>query len=355
MSGAISNSLSLVPNRVYGADRLSAQNNALTAEASTGIVADSFSGLGDQAYTAVNLEPQITALGAWRSNLAQSQTKLATTQSALSSIGAIATNLQTSLVSLVSLNTPASIAIASNAARQELTQLTSLLNTRSADTYVFAGTASDQPPVSGGDLAATGLVSGIISAVSAVGTAGAAATQAATLGLASDNSPGNSVFSAQLSAPAPHAASLAPSLQIGQGEVIANGIVATQGGPATAQSTGSPIRDLITALATVAGLSGADPNSAGFRQLVSDATNQLQDVNQGIQGLIAHVGETQVNVTTQSSSLADASDALQAQLGAIMNADPAVVRTQQVAVQNQLTASYSLIADMKTLTLAQYL
>ena len=49
------------------------------------------------------------------------------------------------------------------------------------------------------------------------------------------------------------------------------------------------------------------------------------------------------------------SDALQSQLGAAKDSDPTTTRTQQVAVQNQLTASYTLIADMKSLNLAQYL
>ncbi len=355
MSISISNSLSIMPNLLYGVDQLSAQNNVLTAEESTNVAADSFSGLGDQTYSALNLEPQITALGAWQTNLTQSQTKLATTQSALGSINTIAANLQNSLTSLASLNSPSGITAASSTAKRELTQLTSLLNTQSGNTYVFAGTASDQPPVSSTDLASTSMVSSIMSAVAGVGASGAAATEAATLALASDNSAGNSVFSSQLSTSAPLAAGLVPQVQVGQSDVIANGVVATQGGPATAQSTGSPIRDLISALATVAGLSGADPTSAGFTRLVSDTANQMQGVSAGIQGLIATVGETQANVTTQGTSLSDARAALQAQLNTIMDTDQATVRSQQLAVQNQLTASYSLISDMKTLTLAQYL
>ena len=354
MSATISNSLGAIPNLLRGVDRLSAQNDALTAEESTGVVSDSFAGLGDQAEQAINLQPQITAIASWQTNLAQTQTKLSVTQSGLSSISSIASSLQTSLLGLSGTSSTSTIAAVSAGARQQLTQLTSLLNTQVGGSYVFAGTASDQPPVSS-DLASSSLVSSIISSVASVGTAGADATEAATLASAADNTPGTSVFSAQLSTSASAAAGLAPVLQVGQSDTIRSGIVATQGGAATAQSTGSPIRDLIRALATVAGLSGADPTSAGFTQLLSDTSAQLQTIGAGIQGLVSTVGQTQASATAQSGTLSNVSDALQSQLGNILNADPASVRTQQVAVQNQLTASYTLIADLKTLNLAQYL
>ena len=355
MSGAISSTLGLMPNLLRGIDSLSTRNEALTAEESSGIVSNSFAGLGAQTYTALSLQPQITATAAWQTNLSESQTKLSATQTALTSISSIASNLQTSLLSLTATSSQSTVAGVSAQAKQELTELGALLNTQSGASYVFAGTASDQPPVSSNDLATTGLVSSIISTVASVGTTGAAATEGAAVAAASDNSPAGSVFSAQLSTSAVLAQGSVPQLQIGLSETISNGIVATQGGAATAQSTGSPIRDLITALATAAGLAGADQSSAGFTQLVSDTASQMTNIGQGIQGLIAQVGQTQATVTDQSSALSDVTTALQAQLGNIMNADEATVASQQAATQTQLTASYTLIADMKTLSLAQYI
>ena len=355
MSGAISSTLGLMPGLLRGIDSLSAQNTALVAEESSGVVSDSFAGLGAQTYNALSLEPQITATAALQTNLSESQTKLSATQTALTSISSIASDLQTSLLSLTATSSQSTIAGVSAAAKQQLTELGALLNTQSGANYVFAGTASDQPPVSSNDLATTGLVSSIVSTVASVGTTGAAATEAAALATASDNSPAGSVFSAQLSTSAVLAQGSVPQLQIGPGETISNGMVATQGGAPTAQSTGSPIRDLITALATAAGLAGADPSSAGFKQLVTDTASQMAGIGQGIQGLITQVGQTQTTVTTQSSTLSDVTTALQTQLGTIMNVDEATVASQQAATQTQLTASYTLIADMKTLSLAQYI
>lgn len=356
MSGAIGDGFGMIPLVMRNIDQLNAQNNVLTAEESTGATSESFSGLGDQAYEAISLEPQISAIGAWQDNVTQVQTRLSVSQTALSSISSIAASLQSSLIGLGSTSSAASIAAISDSAKQALTQLTSLLNTQDGNSYVFAGTASDQAPVTSDDLASSGLVSSIMKAVAEVGETGAAATESATLASASDNSAAGSVFSSQLSTSPLDAAGMVSQVQVGPGgATIASGIVATQGGAAGAQSTGSPIRDLIRALATTAGLSGADSTSSGFSRLVSDTVAQMQSISTGIGSLVSQVGEAQSSAAAQGSNLADLSSALQSQLGTIMGADQATVRTQQVAVQNQLTASYTLIADMKALTLAQYL
>ena len=354
MSGPISSNFGNMQAVLRGIDTLNARNDILTAQTSTGVLSSSYAGLGDEADAAISLEPQITATNAWQTNLTQMQTKFSATQNALSGITAIATSLQNSLLSLQATSSPSTVALASNTARQQLTQLTSLLNTQSGDNYVFAGTASDQPPASS-DLASSGMVSSIISAVVQVGTVGASATEAATLAAASDNSAAGSVFSAQLSVPATVASALVPQVQVGLNMTLASGIVATQGGAASGQSTGSPIRDLIRGLATVAGLSGAAASSAGLQSLLSDMSAQMPSLMQGLAGLTACVGTLQDTATSQSGSLSDINAALQGQLNAAKGSDPATTRTQQIAVQNQLTASYTLIADMKTLTLAQYI
>ena len=355
MSGAISNGSGIMPTLMRNVDKLNATNNALAAALSSGVTSDSFAGLGDQAYAAISLEPQISATTAWQTNVTVAQTKLSATQTALTGISAIATSLQASLLSLQTTSSAGTIAAVSSAAKQQLTALTALLNTKNGDSYVFAGTGSDQAPVTTSDLATSSLVSGIIGAVATVGTVGATATESATLASASDNTPTGSVFSTQLSVAAAAATTLVPQIQVGQSESIATGIVATQGAAASTVSTGSAIRDLIRSLATVAGLSGADSSSAGYQSLIADNSSQMSGITQSLAGLTASVGVLQQNASSRSSSLSDVSQALTSQLDAAKGDDPATTRTLQIAVQNQLTASYTLIADMKTLNLAQYI
>lgn len=355
MSDAISSGFGMMPTLLRGVGKLSAQNDALTAQMTSGVKSDSYAGLGDQAYEAISLEPQISATNSWQTNLAQIQTNLSATQTALSSINTIASSLQATLLSLKTLSSASSIFTASDSAKQQLTQLTALLNTKSGDSYVFAGTASDQPPVTSPDLASSSLVTSIMTAVSQVGALGAPATEALTMASAVDNSAAGSVFSAQLSVSAVAASTFIPQVQVGRGDSIATGIVVTEGSVATGQSTGSPIRDLIRALATVAGLSGADSSKPDFQSLLTDTSSQLNTATEGLIGFTASVGLLQVNATSRSSAMSDTNVALRSQLDAVKGSDPVTTRTQQIAVQNQLTASYNLIADMKTLNLAQYI
>jgi flagellar hook-associated protein 3 FlgL len=355
MSGAIGNGFGIMPTLMRSIDQLSSQNAALTQETSSGVVSGDYAGLGDQARLAISLEPQITATNAWQTNITQAQTKLSATQTALTSIGSIATNLQTTLVSLQGTPSATEIATASSTALQQLTQLTSLLNTQTGNGYVFASTASHDPPVVTSDLSTSSLVQSIMNSVASVGTTGATATESATLNAAGDNTPGASVFSAQLSVPATSASALVPQVQIGSGLNIATGVVATQGGASGSQSTGSPIRDLIRGLATVAGLSSADSSSPAFQTLVSDTYSEMQGTTQDLTAMAASVGQLQDTVTTQSGVLSNTSDALQSQLSAAKDSDPATLSVQMAQIQNQLTASYTLIADMKNMTLAQYL
>jgi len=355
MSATISGSSGLMPTLLRNVDQLSAQNNQLTEQISTGLVSTDYAGLGADAYQAISLDPQISQLGAWQTNITQAQVKLSATQSAMTGINSIATSLQTSLLTLQSSSSAGTIATMSQQALQQLTQLTSLLNTSTGSSYVFAGTASDQAPVPSSDLASSSVVSGIISAVAQVGTNGAAATESTTLSIASGASAAGSIFSSQLSVSPASAATLVPQVQIGSGDMLASGLVASQGTAASASSTGSPIADLIRGLATVAGLSQAGPSSAGYQTLVSDTLTQVGSAVQGLQTMTSQVGAMQDQATSQSSLLSDTTDALQSQLTNITGSDLATVRTQQVAVQNQLTASYTLISDMRTMNLAQYL
>ena len=133
------------------------------------------------------------------------------------------------------------------------------------------------------------------------------------------------------------------------------GLVATAGGAATSTSTGSSIRDLMRALATVGSLDQADPTSAGFTTLVNDTSSDMVGISASLTTSVAALGQTQDRLTSQASDLSLTSDALTQQLGSIKDSDPALLSTQLTDTQNQLQASYSLIADMKGMTLAAYL
>lgn len=337
-------------------DRLSAQNADLQGQLSSGVLSDSYAGLGDQRFLALDLEPSISEAAAWQGNITDAQTTLSVTQSAMTTISSIANKLQTSLTSLVDDKSSSNVDLAASEARQSLTQLASLLNTKNGSQYVFAGASSDTAPVTDASaITSSSFFETIAAAVSSVGSNGAAATEATTLSAASDDDSGQTVFSAALSTDPVSAAALGRNVTVGAEDHVTIGFVATQGQAASGMSTGSSIRDLMRALAVTGSLDQADSSSVGFTTLVSDTSGQMSDISSGLVTAAAAVGETQAQLTSQGSSLSDVSDALTKQLGLVRDSDPALLSTQITATQNQLQASYSLIADMKGMSLAAYI
>ena len=337
-------------------DQLNAQEAALQGELSSGVLSDSYAGLGDQRYQALNLQPQITAVGAWQQNVTSAQNTLSVTQTAMSSITAITTALQTSLTSLRGNQSAVAISAAAVEARSSLNELGSLLNTRDGSQYVFGGTASGTAPVMDpSNITSSAFFQTISASVTSVGTTGAAAVETATVAAASDNAPTRSPFSPALSVDASAATSLAHTVTVGEQDHVTVGFVATEGTAPTATYTGSSIRDVMRALAVVGSLDQADASSTGFSTLVGDTATQVGSINSSLTDTVARLGQTQALLTSQSNMLDSVSDALKSQLGAVKNSDAATLSTEINATQNQLTASYTLIADMKGMSLAAYL
>ena len=113
-------------------------------------------------------------------------------------------------------------------------------------------------------------------AVADLGTNGASATAAATLAIAASNATGTSPFSAHLSQPATALASpvaeTGPDLRVRVGlTASANGVAVSQG----TSTTGSHMRDLMRALATVGSLSSTQADDPELAGLVADIRDSL--------------------------------------------------------------------------------
>ena len=337
-------------------DQLNTQNTLLQEELSSRVLSDSYAGLGDQRYQALDLQPQITKVAAWQQNVSSAQNTLSITQTAMSSITSIATALQTSLTSLQGNQSATNISAAAAEARSSLNELGSLLNTKDGSRYVFGGTASDAAPVTDpSNITSSALFQSISASVASVATTGAASVEAATVAGASGETATQSGFSPALSIDGTAATSLVHTVTVGEQDHVAVGFVATEGTVPTATSTGSSIRDLMRALAVVGSLDQASPTSAGFSTLVNDTATQVGTINSSLTDTVAHLGQTQAQLSSQSDMLGSVSDALTTQLGTVKNSDAATLSAQINATQNQLTASYTLIADMKGMSLAAYI
>jgi flagellar hook-associated protein 3 FlgL len=343
----------------------------LTNQASSGLVGNSYAGLGAGAPVSLNLRPQIATLQAWQSNVDAATGRMSVAQSAMTQIQSIASNFYAQLDNVGGVNASAVDGIAASA-RDALSQVASLLDTQDGGVYVFAGQDTANPPVPDpaniANMAAypTGYFAQINAAVSGLAPPGSAALSAnATFAVAVSNTAGTSPFSTYLSQPG--ATLQLPTVQVGQNRseqvgllASANSLTPASVAPATlvggpSATTGSYMRDVLRALATIGSLSSTQVNVNGFQDLVQDTRISLSGAITGMAQDAGVLGNVQSSLTATQSSLADTQTALTGQVSAVEDVDMASTLSQLSLVQTQMQASYQLISGMSGLSLVKFL
>ena len=123
-----------------------AQSNTLIEQASSGLVSQSYAGLGDGATVALNLNPQLNDLQTWQTNIGQAAGVMQVTQTAMTQIQSIAATFFADTNNLNGVNASEVDSIAANA-RSALQQVAGLLDTQDGSSYVFAGQDTAKMPV----------------------------------------------------------------------------------------------------------------------------------------------------------------------------------------------------------------
>jgi flagellar hook-associated protein 3 FlgL len=333
----------------------------LTSQASSGYVSNTYAGLGAGAAVSLDLSPQIASLQTWQNNIDAASGRMQVTQTAMTQIQQIASNLATQIDTLNTVS-PSGIDTIAAQARSALTELGSLLDTQNGNDYVFAGQDTANPPVPNPDSLADpttgGFYAQIAAAVAGLGTNGAAATTAATLAIAGSNVAGTSPFSAGLSQPAATLLTQVPVVQVGPGQTASVGLlasantVAVSGGSST---TGSYMRDLMRSLATIGSLSSSQASDTGFQALVQDTRTSLNGAITAMAADAGALGETQSRLTAAQTGLGDVRTALTGQVSSVQDTDMAATLSSLTQVQTQLQASYQMLASLSGLSLAKFL
>jgi flagellar hook-associated protein 3 FlgL len=327
----------------------------LAGQASSGMVGQTYAELGGGAATSLDLRPGIESLRGWQANIDSADMRTQVTQSAMSGIQDIASRFLAKLNDLNGINTAGIDSVAADA-RAALAQVGELLNSKVGGAYVFAGIDSGNPPVPNPDAITTsGFFTQIQAAVAGLAGNGAAATTAATLAVATDNTAGVSPFSPYLSQPA--AALEVPVVHAGQSRDVKIGLLASANTSvaSTGAGTGSYMRDVMRALATLGSLSSAQANDPGFSALVQDTRASLTGAIQTMAADVGVLGDTQTALSDIKTTLEDAETALTSRLSAAENVDMARTLSDLSQVQTQLQASYQLIVGLNSLTLTKFL
>ncbi|HTI83306.1 MAG TPA: flagellin [Acetobacteraceae bacterium] len=340
----------------------------LTNQASSGLIGNTYAGLGSGAATSLDLRPQIANLQTWQNNVDAATGRISTTQSALGSIESIAANFYAQLNNLEGVDSSEIDSIAANA-RDALQQVAGLLNTQYGGVYVFAGQDSGNPPVPNSDnILNSGFYTQINNAVTGLAANGAANTANATFAVAVSNAAGTSPFSSFLSRPYATVQAELPSVQVGQFHqettgipASANGLIPTSppgattivGGPVS--STGSYMRDVLRSLATIGSLTSSQANVQGFQQLVQDTRVSMIGAITALNEDSGVLGNVQSSINATQTQLSDTQTALTTQVSSAEDVDMASTLSQIALVQTQMQASYQLIAGMSGLSLVKFL
>lgn len=357
MSGAIGQTeYGLLRQLVSGSAGIRQHLNTLTRQASDGLIADNYAGLGNGAPVSLNLRPQIAALQTQQSNIDAATARLGVTQTAMTQLQSIAATALANLNKLNGLN-PGELDSVAAHARAALTQTANLLDTQDGNGYVFGGEDTLNPPIPNPDtIGSSGFATQIAAAVAGLSASGGAATAASTLAIASSDATGITPFSPYLSQPA--ASVQAPALQTGGGQIQQVGLLANANSTVVSNgtsTTGSYMRDLMRALATIGSLSSAQVNDPNFATLIQDTRTSLTGAVSAMAADTGALGNTQARLTAMQTSLSHTQTTLTAQAAGAENVDMAATLSALTQTQTQLQVSYQLIASLGALSLAKYL
>ena len=362
MSGAISSNYALAPSSygmlgelVQGASTVQTQLDALAQQASTGNISQTYSGLGANALTDLNLNTEIAQNNTYVANITSANTTIGITQTVMNQLSKIASGISAQLDNI----TGTSISTLAEQAQNDLQQVANLLNTQNGTNYIFAGQDASNPPVPNpGAILSSPFFTQIQAAVAGLATNGAATTMATSLSVASSNTlpaaGGTSPFSAALSPPP---ANFQATVETGPGQSTSVGLLASANTYATSSgpyTTGSYTRDLMNALAMVGSLTPTSASAAGFTGLISDIQTSLTGAISAMANEEGGLGATQDSLTATSTTLGNVTTALKTQVSSVQDVNMAQTLSNLTMVQTQLQASYKLIASVQSLSLANY-
>lgn len=332
--------------------------DALLQQAGSGLIANTYAGLGNGAATSLTLAPQIAQQTAISSGINAATAQMQVAQTALAQISSIASAFRADTAGLTNL-TPSQVDSTAQAAQQALQQVAGLLDTTDGSLYVFAGQDSGNPPVPDpGAILTSGFFSQIKSAAAGLSASGAAGVTTAMTAIAGSNAAGTSPFSAALSQPAATVRAALPAVATGAGQQATIGIPASANAFITstgAYTTGSYMRDILGALATIGSLSSSQVNDPGFSGLVENVNTILGNAITALNQDAGALGNVQSNLQTEQTTLGETSTALQTQLGNVQDANMTSTLSQLTQTQTQLQASYQLLSGLSTYSLAKFL
>lgn len=330
--------------------RLRLRLDDLGRQVTTGQRGDTHGALGREARPAIDLRGDITRREAYISAADTALGRMGATQSVLSRMETIASNIAAETQRGRTLGATAVQTLA-RSARSALEEVAALINARFGGEYLFAGSDLAQPPVPNAATIATGpLATAIAADVATLDPTNAAAILGSTAAVAT--APATAPFNAHLEGPALTESRRA--LQVADGERIAWGVIPSQDESGqVAQAWG---RELIRGLATLAALTPASvAQGAGYDALLAGVAQGLSGAVGGLAQERGALGTAEKRVEAARERHKDMLVAVRAQLGSLEEVDLAATTAALRQTQLRLEASYETTASIARLSLVALL
>jgi flagellin-like hook-associated protein FlgL len=348
--------------------------DGLVRQASTGLRAESFSGLAPQARMSIDLRVEVARRDTYARAIETAEARITVTQSTLGRIGELTSDMAKRALSLITLGDTA-VDVVAQEARGALQEIASLLNVRAGDAYVFGGSDSANPPVPNASaIVQTGFFTQIQAATQLLGVPwdhdanpltpdvprSAAQVMADTLAIAASDVPGTTPFSGFLSTVTPGGGLGEPrtSLLAEDGTRIVYGLRANQNGVAQSAAdpptTGSFMRDLMRGLAMLGSLTEAQAAEPEFVELMQRIAGSLQSAGRTLEDERAAMGVAEQRLARTKQAHADLQVVLKTQISKVEDVDIAEVTARLQLLQVQLEMSYRLIGGLRDMNLARY-
>ena len=370
MSSTIGSGYGILPTLIANSTSVHQQLDTLTEQASTGLVSQTYAGLGGgEASVSLDLNPQINALQTYQNNISQATGSMQVTQTAMTQIQQIAVHVRRRhpqperrrFVGGRQHRGPGQRRAAAGRGPAEYAGRQRLCVRRPGHRQ-SAGPFRRRHPVVG-----------FLHPESTRGHQRSVERRARCHDRREYHRdrqfqrdrhiavPATSPFSAYMSQPASSIS--APVVQTGEGGTVQTGLLASANSVAVSSgttttpptSTGSYMRDLMMSLATLGSMSSSQISDPGFSALVQSVGTSLNGVVNTMAVDVGVLGNTQSNLTTTQTQLSDTATALTGQLSNVQNVDMASTLSQLTAMQTQLQVSYRLISGATSLSLVNFL
>jgi len=329
--------------------RLQDRLSKAQGELASGRLADVGISLGSQQGESVSLRQTLDELNAFTMSNAVVSTRLAATQSALTSIATTGSGFSSTLMTALSTGTSATVL--QQSANQALAAVTDVLNTSTAGSYLFAGENTSAKPIQAFDqtppsAAQQALVTAFQSAFGvAIGSAGANAITPNQMQQFLENQ-----FAAEF-----NDTNWKANWSVADDQVMQSQVSSSQSVSTSVSANDQSFRDIASASSMLAGL-GIEALNADTRQtLIGAAARKLQTGLTGVTGLQSSVGLTQQTVDESGARTTQESNFLSSRVSDLESVDPARLAIEINGLKTQLETTYSLTAQLQNLNLVKYL